>query len=386
MKLLYYSTSYYAKHGGSIQSISFFEHLDDIPEVQKFLFPEKAKSEGLEVDEQKPLRRILKKIPFMQMLFFYRRNLFYWGKLKAKINELQPDVLLMQMDSNFLQIKRLKKEFPELLIATQINGSPFDEPFKNIFLKSYFRKKQRKAYEEADLNFFISDFSRSSIMGEDIMDQRDLVIHNGTDVSKFFPVPNKKQVRQIFGYPENKLIIGYVGTLDFHKKMKILIDSFYDVSQLISELYLVIIGDGPAFAGIESKIRRSGLEKQIELRGWVPHEEINTHLNCFDVAVHHYANHYMDPLKIFEYLSAGLPVIAPDIPSIRSHFAEGEDLLISGPTRSNLTESLKKIIQDRELRFRLSYNKELISSIENEYTWEKYTEKIIRNIESRLGD
>ena len=51
------------------------------------------------------------------------------------------DVLLMQMDSNFLQIKKLKKEFPELLIATQINGSPFDEPFKNIFLKKYFKKK-----------------------------------------------------------------------------------------------------------------------------------------------------------------------------------------------------------------------------------------------------
>ena len=146
----------------------------------------------------------------------------------------------------------------------------------------------------------------------------------------------------------------------------------------------MIIGDGPAFAGIKSKIRRLGLEEQIELRGWVPHEEINAHLNCFDVAVHHYANHYMNPLKIFEYLSAGLPVIAPNIPSIRSHFAEGEDLLITGPTRNDLTESLKKIIQDKELRFRLSYNKVLIDSIENEYTWEKYTQKIVENIAAKL--
>ena len=27
LNILYYSTSYHAKHGGSIQSISFFEHL-----------------------------------------------------------------------------------------------------------------------------------------------------------------------------------------------------------------------------------------------------------------------------------------------------------------------------------------------------------------------
>lgn len=385
MKLLYYSTSYHAKHGGSIQSISFFEHLDAVPEVEeKFLFPEETKSKKLKGGDQKPLRRMLKKIPFMQMLFFYRRNLFYLEQLKARIKELEPDVLLMQMDSNFLQIEKLKKEFPEVFIATQINGSPFDEPFKNIFLKGYFRKKQRSSYEKADLNFFISEFSRSSIMGEKIMGQRDLVIHNGTDVSKFFPVPNKKQVRQIFGYPENKLIIGYVGTLDFHKKLQILIDSFNEVSQMVPGLYLTIIGDGPAFSRIKARIEDLGLEQHIELRGWIPHEEINDHLNCFDVAVHHYANHYMNPLKIFEYLSAGLPVIAPDIPSTRFHFVEGKDLLITGPTRVELTKNLKKMVLDEELRSRLSHNEDLIASIEDEYTWAKYTGRIISSIKSKL--
>ena len=94
----------------------------------------------------------------------------------------------------------------------------------------------------------------------------------------------------------------------------------------------------------------------------------------------------MNPLKIFEYHSAGLACYcAMYIPSL-GLILLGDDLLITGPTRNDLTESLKKIIQDKELRFRLSYNKGLIDSIENEYTWEKYTGKIVENIAAKLLD
>ena len=92
----------------------------------------------------------------------------------------------------------------------------------------------------------------------------------------------------------------------------------------------------------------------------------------------------MNPLKIFEYLSAGLAVVAPDIPSVRQAFQDGRDLLITGPSKKELKDSLKEIISNVDLRHRLSNNQHLIHAMEGNYTWERYAGRIIQNISGKL--
>ncbi|WP_373056163.1 glycosyltransferase family 4 protein [Zunongwangia sp. H14] len=382
MRFLYYSTSYYANHGGSIQSIEFYKSLDDIKSIdEKFIFPEKGGGENYNGKFRNLLRSFLRKIPWLQVLLFYRRNNFHLKGLKNKIREINPDVLFIQIDSNFLQIKRIKESFPNLLICTQVNGSPFDEPFKNIGQKKKFLKIQRNSYELTDLNIFISDFSRRRIMGKSLNKARDKVIHNGTNTDKFYPILNKQSLRSKMGYP-NKFNIGYLGTLDFHKQLLILIEVFYDLKQKYPDLRLIIIGDGPAYSKIREKVKQYQLEEFVELKGWIKHDEINDHINCFDVAVHHYANNYMNPLKVFEYLAAGLPVLAPDIPSVREAFKDGVDLIITGSSKEEILENLEALIINRQLRERLSQNQHLIKKIAENYTWKRYSERIVNQIET----
>lgn len=385
MKFLYYSTSYYANHGGSIQAIEFYKQLNNVESItEKFIFPVKSKNTFISTVKKNSFREFLRRIPLLQVLFFYRRNQFYFRELTKKIKEIKPDVILLQIDSNFFQIRRLEKLFPDLLICNQINGSPFDEPFKNIAFKKWFLKQQTKAYLQSDLNFFISDFSRKRIMGKNLNQNRDIVIHNGTDPAIFFHIENKKALRIKWNYAPDAFVLGYIGTLDFHKQLGLLVDVFKELQMDFPHLRLVIIGDGPAFPKILARIKKLDLENYVELRGWIKHENINENLNCFDVAVHHYANTYMNPLKIFEYLSAGLPVVGPDIPSVRQAFQNGKDLLITGPTKKELKNSLNEIIVNTDLRERLSNNQNLIHSMEANHTWEKYTDRIIQKISETL--
>jgi len=385
MRFLYYSTSYYANHGGSIQSIEFYKQLDNQKDVsEKAIFPVVALKGNSKSNSKFSIRTFLRKIPLLQVLFFYRRNSFYFNKLVKKIKEFDPDVIFIQIDSNFLQIKRLKKRFPKLVICNQINGSPFDEPFKNIAYKHKFLDLQLKAYLHSDLNIFISDFSRKRIMGKHINLDRDVVIHNGTDPNKFFPIDGTEELKIKWNYPLDKFIIGYIGTLDFHKQLGVLIDAFNELIQQQSNLYLVIIGDGPALTKLTDKVKDLGLTTKVELRGWIQHDQINENLNCFDLAIHHYANTYMNPLKIFEYLSAGLPVIAPDIPSVRSVFHDREDLLITGSSYEEVRNAINEVITNQNLREKLSNNQHLIHEIEGNYTWKKYTERIIAKIKDKI--
>ncbi|MCF4102677.1 glycosyltransferase family 4 protein [Gillisia sp. M10.2A] len=383
MKILYYSTSFYANHGGSIQSIEFYSQLDKMNAVtKKFIHPKHPSSKKYKTDRKYSFRDILRRIPLLQVLFFYRRNKFNYNSLVNRIKDVDPDVVIIQIDSNFLQVKRLKKQFPELKIVNQINGSPFDEPFKNIAFKNYFLKEQIKSYQTADVNIFISDFSRGRIMKGAINTKRDIVVHNGTDPSKFYPIKNKTELREKWNYPHDAFILGYIGTLDFHKQLEILIDAFNEICSNYPTLFLVIIGDGPAMSKISYHINELGISNRVSLRGWVNHEYVNSHLNCFDIAVHHFANTYMNPLKIFEYLSAGLPVIAPDIPSIRETFQDRKDLLITGESKEELKVALLELINNNGFRELLSENQHLIHALEGNYTWERYTQKVIDAIKN----
>jgi len=380
MRLLYYSTSYYANHGGSIQSIEFYKQLDKIDKVEeKSIFPLSIKKEiyAATAGNRRGFKKLLKAVPLFQVAFFYRRSGFYIKALEKKIQEFKPDILFIQIDSNFLQIHYLKEKFPGLKICTQINGSPFDEPFSNIAFKSKFQKLQYKAYQKCDLNIFISDYSRKSIMGEHLDKKRDIVIHNGTDTEKFFPLNDKQNLRKALNYPVEPFIIGYIGTLDHHKKLEILIEAFFDLKGEFSNLILVIIGDGPAMPKLKLTVAKLSLKEKVLFLGWLKHENINKHLNCFDLAVHHYANTYMNPLKIFEYLSAGLPVIAPRIPSVERMFKDGEDLLLTTAEKGELKRNLFNLITDDNLRNKLSNKQHLIGSIESNFTWKKYAERIV---------
>ena len=379
MKHLYYSTAYYADHGGSIQSIEFFKNLEDQKGVENVkIFPTTKNFINTQLRSQDHFRSSLKKIPLVQVLFFYRRNRKHLIEIEGFINEYRPDVVILQIDSNFLQIDYLKSKFPEILIATQVNASPFDEPFKNISFKKFFQQKQRDMYAKSDLNIFISSFLRERVMGDNLNIDRDVVVHNGTDTSKFYPISDTEKLRDKHNYPQSKILIGYIGTLDFHKKLGLLLKAFIPVSKMYTNAQLIIIGHGPAVEDLKDSIRELGLIENVTLKGWVNHDEMNEHLNCFDIAIHHHANDYMSPLKIFEYLASGLPVIAPNIPAVREIFVEDKDLVFTNATEEDISENICSLIMDEEKR---RYLEEIGPKIIKErLTWQSYTKKIVEEL------
>jgi glycosyltransferase involved in cell wall biosynthesis len=63
---------------------------------------------------------------------------------------------------------------------------------------------------------------------------------------------------------------------------------------------------------------------------------------------------WMSPLKIFEYMAAGKPMLASDLPVIREILANGDTALLLPPDQPALwAEALCRLRDDRDLRHRL---------------------------------
>lgn len=96
------------------------------------------------------------------------------------------------------------------------------------------------------------------------------------------------------------------------------------------ELRLRIIGGGPERQRLESLAAELRIDERVEFTGSVAPSEVPQLLAGLDIATAPYplpdagAEHYFSPLKVYEYLAAGLPVVA-------SAVGELPQLLQGGP-------------------------------------------------------
>lgn len=172
-----------------------------------------------------------------------------------------------------------------------------------------------------------------------------------TGTSSAHTVPNGVSVSRIQPQPETSgaPVVTFVGTLK----------PWHGVSDLLTAATLAkqpwqvrIIGDGPQRAALELQARELGLE--VDFRGAVAPQDMPEHLSGSAIGVAPYPDlgshdeQYFSPLKVYEYLAAGLAVVAsavgqlPEIlndlgtlvpPSDPAALAEAIDALAADPQR-----------------------------------------------------
>lgn len=121
----------------------------------------------------------------------------------------------------------------------------------------------------------------------------------------------------------------------------------------------VFIGDGPERPAAERVARDV---PGITFTGAVPHDQLPQCLAAADIGVAPFdpARHkplslgfYWSPLKIFEYMSAGLPVVAPRLTRVASLVGDGEEGLLYDPADPRTLDATLVRLTDRALRERL---------------------------------
>lgn len=127
----------------------------------------------------------------------------------------------------------------------------------------------------------------------------------------------------------------------------------------IRDVRAVLVGDGPERARVERAAR--GLEA-VTIVGALPHEAMPACLAAADIGVAPFdveahgplrLGFYWSPLKVFEYMAAGLPVVAPDIERLRGLVRhEQEGVLYDPRDPDGLAQAIERL-RDPTVRQRL---------------------------------
>lgn len=144
------------------------------------------------------------------------------------------------------------------------------------------------------------------------------VIHNAEWVSEGDPVRGRRFHTLLFLSPAARVVL-YQGRLSFGRNLETLVRAMVHVAD--PSIHLVFLGDGPVRDRLLGEISRLGLESRVHVLKAVPQEVLLEYTASADLGVIPYQNtclnhYYCTPNKLFEFIAAGLPIIATDLPEI----------------------------------------------------------------------
>lgn len=150
-------------------------------------------------------------------------------------------------------------------------------------------------------------------------------------------------------------LIGFVGTLKPWHGLDVLVDAFARVREHHGiAAHLLVVGDGPGRDSLAQACMQRGLEPHVHLTGAVDPARVPALLAAMDIAVAPYPaldDFYFSPLKIYEYMAAGLPVVASRIGHLDQVLAHGRDgWLVAPGDAAALADALATLLADAPLR------------------------------------
>jgi len=228
-----------------------------------------------------------------------------------------------------------------------------------------------------------------------IEEKKIIVAPNGFDPAHFAGLGDRRAARLKLGLSEDKHIVMYTGHLYDWKGAGVLLEACRWASKQVSDIssaLFVFVGGTPW--DIEAFKKKAQGLSNVLIVGQKPHNEISLYLKSADVLVlpnsakegtdrmKKFSQFDTAPIKMFEYMASGVPIIASDLPSIKEILDNRSALFVPPDDPQRIIEGIEKLIDDKEM---VSQITQKAKEDAKKYTWKKRGERIIGLIEKTIN-
>ncbi|HEY72950.1 MAG: glycosyl transferase family 1 [Chloroflexi bacterium] len=189
--------------------------------------------------------------------------------------------------------------------------------------------------------------------------ERALYAPNGVDRERFAGVTetDAQALRRGLNLDGCKVVL-YVGSLSLTSHpLDLLLSAFAQVRRRESAARLLLVGGGEDYDTLRTGVEEMGLANSVRFSGRVAPERVPLYFKAADVSVEPVRDDLTararSPLKVFESMAAGTPVVAGDVGE-RREILGGAGVLVAPGDAGALAAGLLAVLQDRDARQRMA--------------------------------
>jgi glycosyltransferase involved in cell wall biosynthesis len=186
------------------------------------------------------------------------------------------------------------------------------------------------------------------------------ILPNGVDLRRYRDLPSPREARRRLGL-EDRVTAMYTGHLYRGRGMEVILE----LARSYPELGFVCVGgEDAAVEGWRRLALQAGV-RNLRLIGYVEHGRVPLYQAAGDVLLMPYATSIAgssggdsaavaSPMKMFEYLAAGRPILASDLPAIREILHEDTSILIRPGDADEWRLALRRVLADPSAMARMA--------------------------------
>lgn len=208
-----------------------------------------------------------------------------------------------------------------------------------------------------------------------------VVSPNGVDLEHYENLPLPAQARKFLGLPD-KLTVGYIGHMYAGRGM----DLIARLASCFPEVHFLLVGGRSNDLRVwQQKLSTHGIGN-ITLTGFVDNIRVPIYQAAADILLMPYEQFiagssggnsadYCSPMKMFEYLACGRPIISSDLPVIREVLNDNNAILCPPQDEDAWTGALRKLLDNQDKRISLGKN---ALHTARRYTWQSRAQRALQ--------
>ena len=220
--------------------------------------------------------------------------------------------------------------------------------------------QETRLLREVDGVVAISEALADDFVARGVPRDKITVLPNGIDPAALGSAERDPALRATLGL-DGRFVVGYLGNLDHWREgIDVLLDALAELrARGRREITVLVVGEGTRRASLEEHAHRRGLTDAARFTGRVPYEQVGAYYAQMDLFVNprvdERASRFITPLKPFEAMALGIPVLVSDLPALREIVDPPHRGIAAPPGDATaLADAIAALADDPALRGRLA--------------------------------
>ena len=253
------------------------------------------------------------------------------------------------------------------------------------YMSNFVRKMEKESYPKLDLVIANTPFMKT--WAEEMGAKNVIVIPQGVDTNIMKNLPKDKELQKKYNINDNDKVVMYLGSILSHSGLDVIFNDMGKILKEIPEFRLLVVGDGPDLERLKQQSKRLEIYEKIIFTGFVPYKEVPRFCSLADLCINPFRmdgkyafNDKLTPVKFFDFLSCGKPVLATPLQGTLYDFPKESNTIIY-ESLDLFTGKMIELLKNDSLDEIGKRGREFVGK---NFTWDSVTRKMLSEFDNMI--